>query len=142
MSRVLGFAVVAYFIVGAGLVAQGVRYLVAGQFMHYHADVIKEAWTQLGASEQRLLLGLLRGFGAGMFCLGLAIVFIAIEPLPRGAMLVHWFLAFISITYTAMLYRVTSVALLPGAAPITVTTVMCALSVTASAASIYVGMTR
>jgi hypothetical protein len=86
------------------------------------------------------VLGLLRGFGAGMFCLGLAMVFIAIEPLRRGAMLVHWFMAFISITYTAMLVRVTSKALLPGAAPILVTIVMCTLCVFASAASIYTAL--
>ena len=106
MNSLIDFAVVAYCVVGAGLMAQGIRYLVASQFMHYHADVVKERWAQLSPAEQRLVLGLLRGFGAGMFCLGLAMVFIAIEPLRRGAMLVHWFMAFISITYTAMLVRV------------------------------------
>ncbi len=136
----IDFAVVAYCVVGVGLMAQGIRYLVASQFMDYHAEVVNERWNQLSAAEQRLLLGLLRGFGAGMFCLGLAMVFIAIEPLRRGAMLVHWFMAFISITYTGMLVRVTSRALLPGAAPILVTIVMCALCVFASAASIYTAL--
>jgi hypothetical protein len=136
----IDFAVVAYCAVGVGLMAQGIRYLVASQFMDYHAEVVNERWNQLSAAEQRLVLGLLRGFGAGMFCLGLAMVFIAIEPLRRGAMLVHWFMAFISITYTAMLVRVTSKALLPGAAPILVTIVMCTLCVFASAASIYTAL--
>jgi|KBSMisStandDraft_5_1062788.scaffolds.fasta_scaffold160067_2 hypothetical protein len=140
--RLIDYAVAAYCLVGAGLMAQGLRYLVAGQFMHYHADVIKERWNQLPVAEQRLMLGLLKGFGAGMFCLGIAIIFIAIEPLPRGAMMVHWFLAVISITYTVMLHRITKAALLPGAAPITVTTVMSSLCVAASLVSVYVGMTR
>jgi hypothetical protein len=136
----IDFAVVAYCLVGVGLMAQGIRYLVASQFMHYHADVVKERWNQLSAAEQRLVLGLLRGFGAGMFCLGLAIVFIAIEPLRRGAMLVHWFMAFISITYTGMLVRCHQQGLAAGRRADLVTIVMCALCVFASAASIYTAL--
>jgi hypothetical protein len=131
-------AVFAYCIVGLGLMAQGTRYFVASQFMHYHADAMKERWSELQPSEQRLILGLLKGFGAGMFCLGVAVIFIAIEPLRRGAGYVHWFLAFISITYTAMLVHVTRFALLPGAAPIVVTMTMCGLCLAAAGVSIAI----
>ncbi len=136
MVTLLDFATVAYGVVGAGLIAQGLRYLVAGQFMHYHADVMKERWSELQPAEQRLILGLLKGFGAGMFGLGVAVVFIAVEPLRREGTRAHWFLAFISIMYTAMLAHITRFALLPGAAPIVVTIGMCALCVAAAAASI------
>lgn len=136
MKAPMDYAIAAYGLVGFGLAAQGLRYLVASQFMHYHAEVIQVRWAELKAAEQRLFLGLLRGFGAGMFCLGIALVFIAAEPLRGGALFVRWFIAFISIMYTAMLVYVTRVALLPGAAPIAVTMTMCALCVAAAAVSI------
>jgi len=129
------FAVTAYSVVGLGLAAQGLRYLVASQYMHYHADVVQERWSELKPTEQRLMLGLLKGFGAGMFCLGLSTVFVALGPLRDGAYMAHWFLAFLAIGYTALLVHVTRFALLPHAAPIAVTTTMCALSVAAAIAS-------
>jgi hypothetical protein len=129
------FAVAAYCLVGAGLAAQGLRYLVASQYMHYHADVIQEGWSQLKPTEQRLMLGLLKGFGAGMLCLGLTVVFVALGPLRDGVYMAHWFLAFLAITYTALLVHITRFALLPHAEPIAVTTTMCALSIAAAIAS-------
>jgi hypothetical protein len=128
------FAVTAYCIVGVGLAAQGLRYLVASQFMHYHADVIQERWGQLEPNEQRLMLGLLKGFGAGMLCLGLSLVFVALGPLRDGAYMAHWFLPIFAISYTALLVHITRFALLPHAAPIVVTTAMCALSIAAAIA--------
>jgi hypothetical protein len=135
MLALRDFAVTAYSVVGLGLAAQGLRYLVASQFMHYHADVVQEHWSELKPTEQRLMLGLLKGFGAGMFCLGLTTVFVALGPLRDGAYMAHWFLAFLAISYTALLVHVTRFALLPHAAPIAVTTIMCALSVAAAIAS-------
>lgn len=128
-------AVIAYSLVGLGLAAQGLRYLVASQYMHYHADVIQERWSQLKPTEQRLMLGLLKGFGAGMLCLGLTMAFVAVGPLRDGAYVAHWFLAVLAIGYTALLVHITRVALLPNAAPIAVTTTMCALSIAAAIAS-------
>ena len=128
-------AVTAYCVVGLGLAAQGLRYLVASEYMHYHADVVQENWSQLKPTEQRLMLGLLKGFGAGMLCLGLSTVFVALGPLRDGAYMAHWFLAFLAISYTALLVHITRFALLPHAAPIAVTTTMCALSIAAAIAS-------
>jgi hypothetical protein len=128
------FAVAAYGLVGLGLIAQGFRYLVASRYMHYHADVVHEGWGQLKKSEQRLILGLLRGFGAGMFCVGFTTVFVSVGPFRDGAYLASWFLAILSIAYTVMLVRVTRFALLPKAAPIMVTSIMLGLSVAAALA--------
>jgi hypothetical protein len=130
------FAVAAYGLVGLGLMAQGFRYLVALRYMHYHAEVVHEGWAQLKKNEQRLILGLLRGFGAGMFCVGFTTVFSAFGPLRDGAFLAHWFMAVLTIVYTVMLVRVTRFALLPGAAPIAITSIMLGLAVAASAAGI------
>jgi hypothetical protein len=135
MLTLRDFVVTAYSLVGLGLAAQGLRYLVASEYMHYHADVVQERWSELKPTEQRLMLGLLKGFGAGMFCLGLSAVFVAVGPLRDGAYLAHWFMAFLTISYTALLVHVTRFALLPHAAPIVVTTTMCVLSVAAAIAS-------
>lgn len=135
MLTLRDFAVAAYCIVGAGLAAQGLRYLVASQFMHYHADVIQERWSQLKPTEQRLMLGLLKGFGAGMLCLGLTIIFVALGPLRDGVYMAHWFVAFLAIGYTTLLVHITRFALLPHAAPIAVTTTMSALSIAGAVAS-------
>lgn len=132
----IDFIVGAYTIVGIGLMAQGTRYLVAGQFMHYHEDVIKERWGQLSAPERRLMLGLLKGFGAGMFCTGIFLTFSAIVPVRLGLFLARWFVAFLSVLYTLLLVHVTRQALLPGAAPIAVTIGMLVLCVLAALASI------
>jgi hypothetical protein len=129
-----GFAVFAYSLVGAGLAAQGLRYLIALQFMHYHEEVLRERWSQLQPGEQRLMLGLLKGFGAGMFCVGLTTVFVAVGPLRDGLYRAHWFEAALTVVYTAMLVHITRLALLPKAAPIAVTTAMLALSIAASIA--------
>lgn len=129
------FAVAAYCFVGLGLAAQGLRYLIASQFMHYHADVIQEHWSELKPTEQRLMLGMLKGFGAGMLCLGLTLAYGALGPLRDGVYMAHWFLAITAISYTAMLVHITRFALLPGAAPIAVTTTMCGLSIAAAIAS-------
>lgn len=136
MTTLKDFAITAYCVVGAGLVAQGLRYLVASQYMPYHAEVVHEGWGQLQPAEQRLLLGLLKGFGAGMFCLGVTTMFVALGPLRDGAYSAHWFVAALTITYTALLVHITRFALLPHAAPITVTTVMCVLSIAAAAATL------
>ena len=128
------FSVTAYCLVGLGLAAQGLRYLVASQFMHYHADVIQEQWSQLKPTEQRLMLGLLKGFGAGMLCLGLTLAFVALGPFRDDAYMAHLFLAVSSISYTALLVHITRFALLPSAAPIAVTTTMCGLSIAAAIA--------
>lgn len=127
-------AVVAYSLVGAGLAAQGLRYLIASHFMHYHQDVVRERWSQLQPGEQRLMLGLLKGFGAGMFCLGFTMIFVALGPLRDGLYRAHWFEAVLTVVYTALLVHITRLALLPKAAPIAVTTAMLALSIAASIA--------
>lgn len=134
MREIRVFVVVTYCLVGAGLAAQGLRYLIASQFMHYHQDVIRERWGQLQTGEQRLMLGLLKGFGAGMFCLGLGIVYVALGPVRDNVYRAHWFIAVMSVAYTGMLVHITRFALLPKAAPIAVTTAMLGLSIAAAVA--------
>jgi hypothetical protein len=134
MFTIQGFVVTTYCLVGGGLAAQGARYLIASQFMDYHQDVVHERWSQLQPGERRLMLGLLKGFGAGMFCLGLGVIFITMGPVRDNVYRAHWFIAALTVAYTAILVHVTRFALLPKAAPIAVTTTMLVLSIAAAIA--------
>ena len=96
---------------------QGVRYISASQLMPYHTAVIDVPWDSLGTDYQILFLGLLKGFGAGSFCVGLAITILALIGFRTGSAWTHWVTPVIAATYTAALVYVTSFALLPGAAP-------------------------
>jgi hypothetical protein len=132
MITISGFVVTLYSLIGLGLAAQGLRYLIASQFMHYHQDVIRERWGDLQPGERRLMLGLLKGFGAGMFCLGLTIVFVALGPVRDHVYRAHLFIAVLTVAYTSLLVHITRFALLPKAAPIEVTMTMLAMSLAAS----------
>jgi len=94
--------------------------------------VICEGWGQLPKGEQRLMLGLLKGFGAGMFCLGLGIIYVALGPVRDNVYRAEWFIAVMTVGYTGILMHITRSALLPKAAPIAVTTTMLALSIVAA----------
>ena len=77
--------IILYCFVGLGLLVQGVRYLDATELMPYHSAVLETPWQGLSASHQTLFLGLLKGFGAGSFCVGLAIILLALVPFRAGS---------------------------------------------------------
>jgi hypothetical protein len=123
---------VLYTLVGLVLVVQGIRYLSATELMPYHCAVIQTPWATLSTSYQTLFLGLLKGFGAGSFGVGLAILLLAFIPLRTGSSWARLATPAIAATYTAALVYVTNFALLPGAAPIAVTiTLLCFVIVAA-----------
>jgi len=124
-----------YSLVGAALMAQGVRYIVATAFMPYHSAVIAAPWDSLGPGHQTLILGLLKGFGAGSFCVGLAIILMTLIPFRSGRSWARWAIPAVAATYTAALVYVTTFALLPGAAPISVSLALLGCVVVASASS-------
>ena len=131
-----------YCFVGLGLLIQGIRYTGASELMPYHSAVIETPWDTLSESYQTLLLGLLKGFGAGSFCVGLAIIILSLIPFRSGSRWARLATPVIAATYTGALVYVTSFALLPGAAPITVTTVLLALVVIAAICSAFAASPR
>ena len=142
MSRVreivtVRLPVVIYVLVGLGLLVQGVRYLGAAELMPYHLAVIQTSWENLSADYQQLFLGLLKGFGAGSFGVGLAIILMAVIPLRGGKSWAVWATPTVAATYTAGLVYVTNFALLPGATPIAVSYVLLALVAGAAASSFF-----
>ena len=128
-----------YCIVGLGFLFQGVRYISATELMPYHLAVIETPWEGLDTSYQTLFLGLLKGFAAGSFCIGLTIILLALLPLRRGSRWARWMTPLIALTYTSALIYVTSFALLPGATPIMVTTTLLLLVVAAAISSFFGG---
>ncbi len=126
-----------YCFVGLGLMIQGIRYVGSSELMPYHSAVIDTRWEALSESYQTLLLGLLKGFGAGSFCVGLAIIVLSLIPFRMGIQWARWATPVVAATYTASLVYVTSFALLPGATPIIITAVLFSLVVIAAACSIF-----
>jgi hypothetical protein len=116
---------------------QGVRYISASQLMPYHSAVIAVPWDSLGTDYQTLFLGLLKGFGAGSFCVGLVITVLTLIGFRTGRDWTRWVTPVIAATYTAALVYVTSFALLPGATPITVTAILLVLVIVAAICSYF-----
>lgn len=137
--RLLGvrLPIILYSLVGVALLAQGIRYISAKTFMPYHSAVIAAPWDSLNQSHQALILGLLKGFGAGSLCVGLAIMIMTFIPFRAGRKWSRWAIPAVAATYTAALVYVTTFALLPGARPIAVTVAMFSLIIMASVCSFF-----
>ena len=128
-----------YSIVGLGFLVQGVRYIGAAELMPYHLAVIETPWESLGANYQTLFLGLLKGFGAGSFGVGLAIILMALFPFRTGSIWARWATPVVAALYTGALVYVTSFALLPGATPIAVTVTLLGFVIVAAICSLFGG---
>jgi hypothetical protein len=131
-------SVAIYCVVGLGFMFQGIRYLVAGELMPYHLEVLALPWAELDVSFQLLFLGLLKGFGAGSLSVGLAVVLLALLVLRPRARWALWLAPAISGIYAGALVYVTNYALLPGAIPITVSVTVLVLVALAAFGSLWI----
>lgn len=77
-------ALLCHALVALGLVAFGLRYLLAGSFLPYHAEVAGAPWEALGPGMQRLILAMLHGAGAAILAGGLALGLMLAIPWRRG----------------------------------------------------------
>ena len=136
MPTAARLSVALYCLVGLALVLLGLRYVFASEYMPYHAAVIDTPWNALEPLYQVLFLGLLKGFGSGAFCVGLATMLLTLIPLRAGMAWAYWVVPLIVLTYTGLLSYVTYFALLPGSAPIRISMVLCGLVVLAVIASL------
>ena len=132
-------AVVLYCLIGLGLMVQGVRYLVVTEFRPYHEAVVGTPWPQVTAAYQRLILGLLKGFGAGALCAGLTLFLVAIVPLRLDHEWARSVAAVLTLTYTAGLIYATRFALVPGSRPIAISITLFVLGLVAAIASYFQG---
>jgi hypothetical protein len=131
-----------YSIVGLGYLVQGIRYISAAELMPYHMAVLETPWESLGVNNQTLLLGLLKGFGAGAFGVGLAIILMSLFPLRAGSSWARWATPVVAMLYTGALVYVTSFALLPGATPVAVSATLHGFVIVAAACSLLGGSSK
>jgi hypothetical protein len=104
--------------------------------------VLETPWESLGANNQTLLLGLLKGFGAGAFGVGLAIILMSLFPLRAGSSWARWATPVVAMLYTGALVYVTSFALLPGATPVAVSATLHGFVIVAAACSLLGGSSK
>jgi len=71
------------------LLAFGVRYLTASEFMPYHAAALQREWADLLPNEQGVMLAALRGGGGGFLIGGVAILLLLLIPFRRGELWAH-----------------------------------------------------
>ena len=67
----------------------GIRYLLAREYMPYHAVVTGKAWAQLEPGVQTAIRGMLRIVGGGILAYGLALLWLLL-PLNRGEPWAAW----------------------------------------------------
>ena len=85
----LKLAIALILLVSATSVAFGFRYLLAKEYMSYHAQVSQTSWAELPTRLQTVILGMLKVVAAGMFALGLALGWLTL-PLSRGEPWATW----------------------------------------------------
>jgi hypothetical protein len=76
-------------------IAFGVRYLLAREYMPYHAQVTQRAWAEVPELLRAVILGMLKVVAAGLLALGIAVAWLTL-PLSRGELWASW--AILSIT--------------------------------------------
>ena len=123
-------------IVGIGLLATGVVYLLTDQFMPYHGEALQADWHDLDINLQSLILGLIKGLGSGAFVAGLAILAMTCLSAKRGSAPYLLVLPVVAVTYTTLLcYATYTVATrTPGNPPLIPTIALVLASIVASTA--------
>lgn len=105
-------AAVCYAITAVASVGMAALYLSSQSFMPYHAAALGMEWSQLAASQQILLLALMRVAGAGFLCLALVIACLLIWPYRAGERWASWLLPIaIMVVYLPTLWATLSVTL-------------------------------
>jgi hypothetical protein len=86
--------------------AFGVRYVLARQFMPYHATVLGRPWASLEPRLQFIILGMLKVAGGGLLGYGAALLWLLL-PLRRGESWAVWAALTVSLAVCApILYAV------------------------------------
>ncbi len=131
----LRVSLVIFFLLGFGLAGLGVVYLTRGEFMPYHAGAVQTDWSALDANFRGLLLGLLKGLGAGALTAGGAIVLMTIAAWRASSQPYLILLPFVAIGYTSLLLYATWYVRThtPGEPPFTLTLITLGHAALASA---------
>ncbi len=85
-----------------GLLLQGMVYLTTPRFMPYHSDALSVSWEELSVPYQGFMLGVIRGMGAGSFCIALALLIILLIPFRRGEIWSYWAVPLIGASFSCL----------------------------------------
>lgn len=92
-----------FLLLSIALVAVGAIYLTAAEFMPYHSAAIEAEWSDLDSNYRALMLGFLKGLGAGSLVvgIGIAVMSVALYRDPAGSYAI--LLPTLSVGYTVLL---------------------------------------
>ncbi len=112
-------AISLYVVTSIVSITMGAIYLLAPEFMPYHADALGRGWQDLQESERVLFGALLDVAGAGWIALGVAVIVLAILPVRRGETWARLLVPFLlALFYVPTLLATLSVLqLTPGSPP-------------------------
>lgn len=92
MSLALKLSVGLYCLVGLLQIYGGLNYVLAPQFMGYHAAALQTSWEQVTPAYQGLIRALMIGMGAGTFTAGVSVIALALLGLRTHTAWCLWLL--------------------------------------------------
>ena len=101
------FSLSLFGLLGIGLIVLGFIYLSAEQFMPYHSQAVAADWADLEPGFRGLILGLIKGLGAGALIAGAATIFMAVASLNKGPRPFLFLMPLVAIGYSTLLGYVT-----------------------------------
>ncbi len=96
-------ALALFALLGVSLIVGGVLYLVTDRFMPYHAAALQTEWDALEPNLQGLILGLIKGLGAGSLVTGCATLYMVIGALRGKLRPYRRLLPIVATGYSALL---------------------------------------
>ena len=79
MFKLQKFALLIFSLTALQQLYMGGLYLSAAEFMPYHAQALQTEWSELNSNYQGLILGYMKGMGAGALVVGLASGFMVLR---------------------------------------------------------------
>ncbi|MGK7294747.1 MAG: hypothetical protein ACNS61_02835 [Candidatus Wenzhouxiangella sp. M2_3B_020] len=98
-ARSKRYAAAAYWGVVVASVVLGTVYLVAPEFMPYHADAIGRDWSELSHDEQLLFRALLRLAAGGWLATAAALALLLLIPFRTGERWSYWAIPAVSLIF-------------------------------------------
>ncbi len=135
----LKLALFLFLALGSSLMALGVLYITADEFMPYHAAAIQTGWMELGANYQYLILGLLQALGGGALIAGFATTYMAVGAIRKSVKPFRVLLPVVATGYTTLLCYATYTvqANTPGNPPLLLSAIGAVVAMAASCLLAY-----
>ena len=98
-----------FLLIGTITMLVGFTYSTSGEIMSYHAEAIQTQWSELEPNYKGLLLGMVKGMGAGSFTAGFVTIIMSIHGLlgqlrPYRFLLPATVFSYYSLSYLTVYY--------------------------------------